>query len=505
MDLSRSRPGSGARRTRRGRTGGADGAAVTGGRARTLFVTGQLAKEALEGMLAGFEGGFDWRVEALRIKVAALMTTDYLKATLKPRDCDAIVLPGLCQANAETLSETFGTPVRKGPKDLRDLPEYFGQEGETYDPQGAHALTILAEINDVHRLDDAAILAAAERYRAAGADVIDLGCSPEHPTRDLGRIVKLLMARGFRVSIDTFDDDEALSGDAAGAELLLSVNSRNMRLAGALVNAVPVIVPDHGEGLASLYRNAEEAGRRGAGRVILDPVIDPIHFGFAASVRRFCEAREAMPGAELLMGVGNLTELTEADSAGVNAALLGLMSELGVRYALTTEVAPWALGSVRELDCGRRMMYHARQRRSLPKGFDARLVTTRDARPTRPAEGELRALQARLTDRNFRIDTDGEAVYVFNCERFVKGTDIREMFPRLAVEDDASHAFYLGREMMKADIARRLGKKYIQGEPLHWGYLTWAEEGAGGHARPAARPPARRPARRPRMQGAGGR
>jgi dihydropteroate synthase len=467
---------------------------LSGGRARTLFVTGQLAKEALDRMLAAFDGGFDWRVEALRIKVAALMTTDYLKATLKPRDCDGIVLPGLCQANAEALSEIFKTPVRKGPKDLRDLPAFFGRQGETYDPQGDHALTILAEINDVHRLDDAAILAAAGRHRAAGADVIDLGCSPEHPIRDLGRIVGMLRARGFRVSIDTFDEGEARSGDAAGAEFLLSLNSKNMRLAGVLKNAVPVIIPDQGEGLPSLYRNAEAARRRGADRVILDPVIDPIHFGLAASIRRFCEAREAMPDAEMLMGVGNLTELTEADSAGVNAVLLGLMSELEVGYALTTEVAPWALGSVRELDCGRRMMHFAKQRGSLPKGFDDRLITTRDARPTRPAEDELRALQARLTDRNFRIDTDGEAVYVFNCERFVKGTDIREMFPRLGVEDDASHAFYLGREMMKADIARRLGKKYIQGEPLHWGYLTWVEEETGGHARRVARPPARRAA-----------
>ena len=92
-------------------------------------------------------------------------------------------------------------------------------------------------------------------------------------------------------------------------------------------------------------------------------------------------------------------------------------------------------------------------------------------------------MQARLTDRNFRIETDGESIYVFNSERFVKDTNIRDIFPRLGITDDASHAFYLGRELMKADLARRLGKKYIQGEPLHWGYLTYVEEDGGGHAR----------------------
>ena len=455
-------------------------------------MTGQLAHEALCRVLEAARPAFEWQVQALRIKVAALMTTDYLRHTLAPAGFDRVYLPGLCQADEEALGRAFGVTMRKGPKDLRDLPEFFGAVVEAYDPAGEHGLTLLAEINDVHRLDDAAILEAARRYRAAGADVIDLGCSPEHPIDDLGRIVRLLRRRRFRVSVDTFNDEEALSGDAAGAEFLLSLNSENMHLAGRL-RCVPVIIPDHGEGVESLVRNVEGARRRGVKRLIADAVLDPIHFGFAQSLRRFCEARAALPGVEMLMGIGNLTELTEADSAGVNALLLGVMSELDIGFALTTEVAAWARGSVREIDCARRMMHHARRRSVLPKGFDHRLVTTRDARVTRPTEEELRAMQARLTDRNFRIETDGEAVYVFNCEQFVKGSSIRGIFKRLSIGEDASHAFYLGRELMKADLARHLGKKYIQGEPLDWGYLSYPEEASDGGPRPRAR---RRPGRR---------
>ncbi|HEX9428386.1 MAG TPA: DUF6513 domain-containing protein [Candidatus Polarisedimenticolia bacterium] len=455
---------------------------------RYAFVTGQLASGGLTMTLGDLSERFAWSVETLRIKVAALMTTDYLKSTLKPPPCDAVYLPGLSQADTASLERTFGIPFRKGPADLRDLPAFFGEEAQAYRADGEHDLTILAEINDVYRLDDDAILTAAERYRAAGADVIDLGGSPEHPMRDLGRLVGLLKRRGFRVSVDTFDEREAVSADAAGAEFLLSLNGDNLDLAGRLQHAVPVVIPDHGQGLSSLLRNVAEARARGAARLIVDPVLDPIHSGFAASIRRACETREALPEAEMMMGVGNLTELTEADSTGVTAVLAGLMSELEVRFALTTEVIPWARGAVRELDCGRRMMHYAKKRGLAPKGFDARLVTTRDPRPTRPSEEDLRAMQARVTDRNFRIDTDGESVYVFNCERFVKGNDIRALFPKLGVSDDASHAFYLGRELMKADLARRLGKKYIQGEPLQWGYLTYQEE-AGGHAsrRPAGK------------------
>ncbi len=83
-------------------------------------------------------------------------------------------------------------------------------------------------------------------------------------------------------------------------------------------------------------------------------------------------------------------------------------------------------------------------------------------------------MKRQVTDRNYRIETDGESIYVFNKDRFEKDDNIRDLFPRLKV-DDPGHAFYLGRELMKADIAMRLGKKYIQGEPLHWGYLTYTE------------------------------
>jgi len=453
-----------------------------------LFVTGQLAQGGLTSTLAGMQPAFDWKVQVLRIKVAALLTTDYLKSTLKKTaledpGCDAVYLPGLSRADTAALAEHFGRPFRKGPRDLRDLPEFFGGPADAYDPDGPHDLTILAEINDVDALSDRAILEAAERYRRAGADVIDLGCSPEHPIADLGRLVRLLRKEGHRVSIDTFDEREALSGDEAGAEFLLSLDSRNLHLAGRLTSAVPVVIPDPGQGVPSLLHNVEEARRHGAARVIADAVLDPIHFGFAESIRRFCEAHAALRETDFLMGVGNLTELTEADTTGITAVLCGLMSELDVRYALTTEVAHWARGSVRELDCARRIMRHGRLRQALPKGYDARLVTTRDARARHPSEEELRAVQRQVTDRNFRIDTDGEAVYVYNNERFVRGTSIRDIFPRLGVEGDASHAFYLGRELMKADIARHLGKKYIQGEPLDWGYLTWQEEEGGDHAR----------------------
>jgi dihydropteroate synthase len=182
----------------------------------------------------------------------------------------------------------------------------------------------------------------------------------------------------------------------------------------------------------------------------------------------------------MLMGIGNLTELTAADSTGVNAMLVAVCQELGIRAVLTTEVIPWARGSVREVGIARQLMHYAVTHRTIPKGVDDRLVTIKDAAVLTYSEDELRALQARITDPNFRIFADAEAITVFNNERFVRGTDIQEIFNQLDV-DEASHAFYLGKELARAALAVALGKTYRQEGSLSWGYLTPPDDAKSEH------------------------
>src|SRR3970040_693745 len=103
----------------------------------------------------------------------------------------------------------------------------------------------------------------------------------------------------------------------------------------------------------------------------------------------------------MLMGIGTLTELTSADSTGVNALLIAICQELGVRAVLTTEVIPWARGAVREVDVARRLMHYAGTTRTPPKGIDDRLVTVKDPAVLTYSEPELRALQQAITDPNY--------------------------------------------------------------------------------------------------------
>ena len=105
-----------------------------------------------------------------------------------------------------------------------------------------------------------------------------------------------------------------------------------------------------------------------------NPILDPIHFGFMDSLGRYAALRRARPEAEILMGAGNLTELTDADSSGVTAALMGIFSELRITNVLVGRVSPHCRRAIEETDAARRIMFAAREERSLPSGIDPALL-----------------------------------------------------------------------------------------------------------------------------------
>ncbi len=439
---------------------------------RVLFVTGKLAEPALRRVLAEMHPEFAVEVAVLKITVAALMTAPWIARFLSvPPGTDLILLPGLCEGDPGVIAEKHGVPVERGPKDLREIPEYFGHAALARD-YGAYDIEILAEINNVPRRSPEEVRREAEYYRASGADLIDIGCTPGLRFPTLAETIRTLREAEMRVSVDSLDPAEIRTAVQAGAELVLSVNGSNLEVIDDLkgTGARAVAIPDSGAGIASLEPTLAALERAGV-PYLIDPVIEPVGFGFMASLERYAEIHRRYPDAGQLMGVGNITELTSADSTGVNALLLAVCQEVGVRAVLTTEVIPWSRGAVREIDIARRLMHYAVTQRTLPKHVDDRLVTLKDPKILQYSETELRALQSQVTDPNFRIFADADTITVFNDRLFVRGTDIQLIFDRLGV-DEASHAFYLGKELAKAKLAITLGKTYRQEGQLSWGYLT---------------------------------
>ena len=151
--------------------------------------------------------------------------------------------------------------------------------------------------------------------RAAGADIIDIGCTPGLAFPALADVVHELTSAGMRVSIDTFDPREIAAAVAAGAELVLSINGSNIEVVNDLAGtgAQAVVIPDFGGPLETLEPTLARLDAADVGYLI-DPILEPIGHGFTASIERRAEVRRRHPQAEMLMGIGNLTELTAADS-----------------------------------------------------------------------------------------------------------------------------------------------------------------------------------------------
>ncbi len=447
-----------------------------------LFLTGKLAEHGLQRVLASLEPcPFTYEVLNIGVSVAALMSAEMIGRRLQdPRGAGRIIVPGLCAGDLAATGQGLGVPVERGPEDLTDLPEYFGRNGRPAD-LSRYRIQIFAEIVDAPRLAVEAILARAARYKRDGADVIDLGGLPGVAFPHLAEAVAALHEAGHRVSVDTLDSKELRRGGEAGADYLLSLTESTLPLAEG-ITSVPVLIPAQPGDLDSLCRAVDRMGSLGK-PFLADSILDPIHFGFTESVLRYRELRRRYPSIEIMMGTGNLSELTDADTAGLNAVLAGIMSELDIHYLLTTEVSPHARSVVRELDFARRALWAARQDHSLPRGYGGGLLAVHERRPFPYRPEEIAEMAATIRDPSLRVQVSEAGIHVYNRDGMRIGRDPFELFPQLqTLENDAPHAFYMGVELARAEIAWQLGKRYAQDQPLKWG-SAYQPEPAGASDR----------------------
>jgi dihydropteroate synthase len=452
------------------------------------FVTGRLAQHALQRLVPRLaeQVGFEYSIDVLPITVAALMSPAWIAKHIRvPPAASRIVLPGYCGGDLEPLAAVVDVPLEVGPRDLRQLPAFFAREPVAAD-YGRYDIEIIAEINHCPRLSREDILCQAAALASGGADWIDVGCEPGDPWSEVGEVVRALREAGHRVSIDSLNPREIEPAVRAGAELVLSVNSSN-RDAAVDWGVEVIAIPDDPETLAGLDQTVDMLAQSGVA-LRIDPILEPISFGFAASLARYLDVRQRYPDAEMMMGIGNLTELTDVDSAGVNTLLLGFCQELGIRSVLTTQVINWSRSSVRECDLARRLMYHSVQNKVLPKHLEARLVMLRDEEVVESPVEQIAQLARDIRDNNYRVFASGDAVHLVSRDLHLHDADPFAVMEQLRTSNpdggpggglpknlDAGHAFYLGYEMCKARTALTLGKTYQQDEALDWGLATRPE------------------------------
>ena len=92
----------------------------------------------------------------------------------------------------------------------------------------------------------------------------------------------------------------------------------------------------------------------------------------------------------------------------------------------------------------------------------------RARRPFPDTPEEIVAMSQYVKDPNFRIQISRDGIHAYNRDGFRSAQDPYAFWPQLGLENDASHAFYMGVELARAHHAWLLGKRYEQDEDLNW-------------------------------------
>ncbi len=480
---------------------------------RVLLVTGKLAYPVVKE--AAGDSAVDLQVDVLMVDVgvAAFVTPKLLEPLLadKADRYDLVLVTGLCGSDFSKLEQKLGVKIRLGPKHAFDIPlalkhadriefshkisacqlladvkrESALNEFEQIEARavsafslkavkvgGGSTMKVMAEVVDATRMSDIDLVKKIDTY--AAADIIDLGIPLESSAAAVRHAVKVARSATFKpVSVDTLIPEYIEAGIEAGASLILSLDSSNMERIGPLVaeRGIPVVIIPDDETLESLVKNVERAQELGIRHILADPVLSPIGHGVVVSIGRYHQFRQLYPTMPIFFGAGNVTELMDADSIGVNAMLAGIAMEVGASVLFTTEASQKSVNGAEELKKACMMMALAKHRKGSPKDLGLDLLVIKEKRPRKDLLEpslliEAKKHEMRLDPRgSFNIFIEGNKIYAKNGDVTIVGTDSESILHTIIDRGLVSmldHAGYLQAELKKAELAIQFHRTYLQ-------------------------------------------
>ena len=147
---------------------------------KLLFLTGRLAEPRLSVTVAGL--GLppgSWRIQNIGIKVAALMTEAIVRSRLKPPlHADRVIVPGRSRMDLGSFGSHLASPSSAGRTSSPTCRNTSaGTAGPPTSPPRHPHLRRDRRCADL--LHGGTSSARGLEHKAAGADVIDLGCQPD--------------------------------------------------------------------------------------------------------------------------------------------------------------------------------------------------------------------------------------------------------------------------------------------------------------------------------------
>jgi len=477
---------------------------------KILFVTGKDAENGLKMVLR--KNKIPGEIHVCKVNVAAFITPEVLMNELSEKkiNFDKVILSGKTNGDFSAVEKKFNIKVVKGPECFMSLPEFLKLEkkntekyfSELKNERSSFAIgknkkvflnrkisRVIAEIVDAPKLREKELIERAKYYEKSGAEILDIGMvANEDNSKKIPKIIETLRKKtNLPLSIDTLNKKEILTAINSGIDLIISLDFSNYEVAEKI--KVPfVIIPRDEKG--NVPKNAEERitlverlmKKSNNKNFVVDMILNPVGMDFSESLKAFIMFRKKYPQSPMMMGLGNVTELMDVDSVGVNGLLAGIASELNIGLLLTTEASQKTKNSVKELSKAAKMMFLAKCAKQTPKNLGMNLLVLKDK--------EKYALSEK--NKNLKVITTGKVeedkLEIFSFMIFLKdekinvllyegkkpklkflGTSAEDLYKRILSKNfinSLEHAAYLGRELGKAEIALQLGKNYIQDEEL---------------------------------------
>lgn len=356
-------------------------------------------------------------------------------------------------------------------------------------------MRVLAEIANAPLLTDLELLTRAQYFVKSGADMIDIGMvAGETLDERIPNMVKLLKNHlDVAVSIDSLNPVEIKSAVESGVDMVLSLDHGNWEeviphledknIPAVILptdfskNWVPETVDDRVKSVEELRQKCNKID------VLADLILDPINSSSIVDSIMACHKFKEKNREPVFFGVGNVTELLDSDSIGVNALLGGIAMELGASVLFTPEESGKTIGSVRELSITSDMMFLAKNRGSIPKDLGINIVLFKDKRKPEHINEDI-DVPVVNAEENYKFKHDPAGSFKIMVEHGkIKAVHYHKMEPQIAVMGKTAkavydeilkrglisrmeHATYLGSELERAEIASKVGKTYVQDFPL---------------------------------------
>lgn len=465
---------------------------------RILLPTGAATESLVRRAAAGYDADV-----VVTGEIASFLTPHALRLLLKDKNYDCVIISGMCTASFEQVERETGIAIYRGPRHAADLAlvlpllgnetlsrtipaddflaarkaenalRRIEEQEQEAKPDfliqgvkigGGSRIKVLAEIMDAHRCGD--IRRVVEDYLAFGADIVDLGFGFDAVPDEVTRVFSLMRDIEAPLAVDT-QDPSLIRAALIRADIVLSLQETNIPVVGREVadaGVTAVVVP----GNSTLTKNIALAKKAGIRCIIADPLLQPVCSGFTRSLSRFRKF-----SCPLFFGAGNVVELLDADSVGMNALLAGIAAEVGASVILTSEHSDKTQGSIREMRRATEMMVLAKDR-PYPKDLGIDLLVLKEKRRRRepPLEYDTAQPARPIPDEitydpkgNFRIGIKGDRIIAIIHGKATKGEHWQDILSKLLSQGDVSlldHAGYLGRELYKAELAIRYGRSFEQ-------------------------------------------